>query len=201
MPQEYYLERWLLLDEQSQSGLNVVGPLNDKIDERSRREMISRSEALRLELGSTIATRFGLCRHDYSLTACPRDKDCINCGENTFIKGNQKHLEEAKAQLEIHTKASDAARVAVGLGHRGAEKWLARHEEKATRWQLAANSLMDPAVPDGSLVTLPPVAHPQTKTGLTMEMRKVEADFQLDIDQGHDDLQVIDALWGEDEDF
>lgn len=201
MPQEYYLERWLILDEQSSITIDAVGPLSDKIDERSRREMISRPEALRLELGSTIATRFGLCRHDYSLTACPRDKDCINCGENTFIKGNQRHLEEATTQLEIHTKASAAARAAVVSGHRGAERWLSRHEEKATRWQLAAAMLMDPAIPDGSLITLPPVANPQTRTGLTMEIRRVEAHLGPGIDRGSDDLQAIDALWGEDEDF
>lgn len=201
MPQEFYLEEWLLMDEQATKQVNVLGPLNDKIEERSRCEMISRDEALRLELGSTITTRFGLCRHDYSLTACPRDKDCINCGENTFIKGNQEHLNEARAQFEIHTKAAAAAREAAILGHRGAEKWLARHEEKAKRWQLAIDLLTDPAIPNGSLITIPPVEHPQTRAGLASEIRKVELPVKQQTDATDLDLKVLDDFWGEEEDF
>jgi hypothetical protein len=201
MPQEFYLEEWLLMDEQATKQINALGPLNDKVEERSRREMISREDALRLELGSTITTRVGLCLHDYCLTACPRDKDCVNCGENTLIKGNEDHLSEARVQFEIHTKAAVAAGEAVNLGHRGSEKWLRRHEQKAERWQLAIAQLTDPTIPDGSLITLPSVEHPQTKAGLTSEIRKMDEPVKPQQNPADLVLNVLDDLWGDEEDF
>jgi hypothetical protein len=201
MPQEYYLEEWLSMDSQSTKSITVLGPLNDKIEERSRREMISRDDALRLELGSTITTRFGLCRHDYSLTMCPRDKDCISCGENSFLKGNQIHLDEARIQRKIETKATEEARKAVETGQLGAEKWLARHEQRARRWQLAIDHLTDPANPDGSIITLPPDEHPQTRTGLAFNIRGTNPRIALVPDTMHVELDVLNDLWGEEEDF
>lgn len=201
MPQEYYLEEWLIMDSQSTKTITVLGPLNDKIEERSRREMISRDDALRLELGSTITTRFGLCRHDYSLTMCPRDKDCISCGENSFLKGNQTHLDEARAQREIEAKATEEARNAVTTGQLGAAKWLARHEQRAHRWQLAIDQLTDLANPDGSIITLPPDEHPQTRNGLASKVREVERHIAPLPDPINAELDVLDNLWVEDEDF
>src|SRR5690606_14847382 len=99
-------------------------------------EAISRNDALRMELGSTITTRYGICRHDYSLTPCPKDKDCIRCGENTFLKGNQGQLSEARSQLAIHTAALAQVEIAIAGGEAfGAEEWRGRHAEKAERWQ------------------------------------------------------------------
>lgn len=199
MPQEFYLEEWLLFDEQASRQIDVVGPLEHKLEERSRREIISKEDALRLELGSMITTRFGLCRHDFSLTGCPRDKDCINCGENTFVKGVEEHLCEARAQLDLNIKAAQTAREAVSLGRRGAERWLGRHEEKAARWQLAVNSLTNPNIAEGTLITLPPVEHPQSKTGLADEIRKVEA-LEEPSASTVPDLEFFDDLWRGEED-
>lgn len=194
MPQEFYLQEWQIFDEQASRRIEVIGPLNDKVQERSRREMISRDDALRLELGSTITTRFGLCRHEFSLTGCPRDKDCINCGENTFVKGNDAHLIEALGQLELNKKAAQNARYEASLGRLGAERWAKNHEDKANRWQMAVDFLMDPDIPDGTLITLPPVEHPQSKTGLATEIRKVESSVD-ETDISDPELDLIDELW------
>ncbi len=201
MPQEYYLDAWQKLDEKTSPHVDVVGPLNEKVEERARREMISRDEALRLELGSTITTRYGLCRHDYSLTPCPKDKDCIRCGENTFIKGKEEHLKEARAQLEQHTKAVAQTRDAIAANLPGADKWLARHEEKVARWQLVIDRLTDPAITDGALITLPPVTNPQTKTGFASALRKIEPVDQHTSISADLVLGVLENIWNEDEDL
>jgi hypothetical protein len=198
MPQEFYLEEWQLFDEQASRQIEVFGPLNEKVEERSRREMISRNEALRLELGSIITTRFGLCRHEFSLTGCPRDKDCINCGENTFIKGSDAHLLEALGQLEISRKAADLSRAEASKGRLGAERWVTYHEAKAARWQLAVDFLTDPDIPDGALITLPPVENPQSKTGLSTEIRKAELSEGASQEAGAE-LNFLDELWSTEE--
>ncbi|MCW2393799.1 MULTISPECIES: hypothetical protein [unclassified Sphingobium] len=173
--QETYIEAFLLLDDAAPKQLKVVGPLAGKIEERMRKESISRNTALRLEVGSTITTRFGLCRHDYSLMPCPKDKDCIRCGENTFIKGNLDHYNEAIQQLAISEKAEKLARAAMDAGRYGAQRWVDLHSEKALRWKMAVDHLTDPAIDDGTLITLPPVARPQTKSALASAIRDEEA--------------------------
>ena len=148
-----------------------MGPLDDKVAERSRKESVSYNEALRLELGSTINTRYGLCRHNYALTPCPKDKNCISCGENTFIKGDLRHIEEARNQLEISRKAVAACRASLADGEPGVERWLEKHLEKEGRWAMALERLTDDAIADGTLITLPAPQNSQTKAGLAAEIR------------------------------
>lgn len=197
VPQETYIEAFVFLDEAAPANLKVVGPLADKIDERVRKESITRETALKLEVGSTITTRFGLCRHDYSLMPCPKDKDCIRCGENTFIKGSSKHVEEAQLQLSISTKAAEQARAALDAGRFGAQRWVTLHEEKANRWRLALQHLTDPQIDDGTLITLPAVLKPQTRSGLAAAVR--EAEFRPgEVDGSSDELlATFDQLWSD----
>lgn len=77
LPQESFIEAYLSLGESAGIEIEVEGPLSEKIQQRMHKEEITYDTALRLEVGSTITTRFGLCRHDYSLMPCPKDKDCV----------------------------------------------------------------------------------------------------------------------------
>lgn len=176
LPQESFIEAYLALGESADIEIKVDGPLSKKIDQRMQQEEITYDAALRLEVGSTITTRFGLCRHDYSLMPCPKDKDCIRCGENTFIKGNADQIAEAKAQLKISQKAEEGARAAFAKGRYGAERWVDLHAEKARRWALALEKLTSDELDDGTLITLPPVRHPQSKAGLASALRESEND-------------------------
>lgn len=173
VPQEAFIEAFVRMGESAPRELRVVGPLEDKVAERSRREMVSLDDALRLEVGSVIKTRYGLCRHDYSLTPCPRDKNCIGCGENAFVKGDVAQLTEARKQWEVSARAAENCRRAMADGEPGVERWLAKHEEAEARWALAVDLLTDPSIPDGTLVTLPPPSSSQTRTGLAIAVRKV----------------------------
>lgn len=193
VPQETFIEAFLLLDDAAPKGLKVVGPLADKIEDRMRKESIPRNTVLRLEVGCTITTRYGLCRHDYSLMPCPKDKDCIRCGENTFIKGSAVHLEEAQLQLEVSRNAAKLAQNAMDAGRYGAKRWADLHSEKADRWQMAIDLMSDPAIEDGTLITLPPALKPQTKAGLAAAIRSHEASADADV-EGDSDLTDSDLL-------
>ena len=129
VPQEAFIDAFVRMGESAPKALRVVGPLEDKVVERARREMISRDDALRLELGSIINTRYGLCRHNYALTPCPKNKNCIGCGENTFIKGDPRHLAEARQQQGISSLAVTNCHRAIELGEPGVDRWLQKHEE------------------------------------------------------------------------
>lgn len=172
LPQEAFIETYLKLGAQSQV-VNVRGHLEAKVQSISIAHGLTRDEALRLELGATHRTRYGICRHDYALTPCPKDKDCVNCTEHTFVKGDKRHLDEALFQHKLHAKAVIEAEKAVEEGQPGATRWLKLNQPKLERWSLVLNMIADPTISDGTLLTLPPVADSQSKAGLAQAVRLV----------------------------
>ena len=91
LPQEAYIEAYTKLDAGAPV-LNLDGPLETKAQQSRRHNATNRKSALQTELHAVHVTRYGLCRHDYALAPCPRDKDCINCGEHLFTKGSSAQL-------------------------------------------------------------------------------------------------------------
>jgi hypothetical protein len=174
IPQEVYIELFVALGEAAPRKIKAVGPLADKVAQRARQEMITPDDAMRLEVGSIHVTRYGLCRHNYALTPCPKDKNCIGCGENTFIKGNVPHLEQAREQLVIAERAVALCLAAIAAGEPGVDDWLRKHQEKKERWSLAIERMLDPSIEDGTLITLPAPAVSQTKAGLSLRIREAE---------------------------
>jgi hypothetical protein len=192
LPPEAYIEMYVALGEAAPRQIKAVGPLADKVVERARRELITPEEAMRVELGSIHVTRFGLCRHNYALTPCPKDKNCIGCGENTFIKGDVRHLAEARDQLTIAERAVALCLAAIAAGESGVEDWLRKHQEKMARWSLAIKLMLDPSIEDGTLITLPPPNVSQTKAGLSLRIREAEQTTAT-IDEMKDMLGVAAA--------
>lgn len=174
LPQEAIIEAYTRMGDEAHIELKVEGPLHDKCQQRTKNEPISYEEALRQEFGAIHRTRYGQCRHDYSLTPCPKDKDCINCGENSLTKGDSRDISEAEMQVKLHTKAIRNCSKAVAAGEPGVQRWLDIHEHKRERWEMALGLLTDPKIQDGTIITLPPPRFPQTKTGLTMAIRDAE---------------------------
>lgn len=172
LPQEAFIEAYLKLGGQSRA-IGVRGHLEAKVESISIAHGLTRDEALRLELGATHRTRYGICRHDHALTPCPRDKDCVNCTEHTFVKGDKRHLDEAVFQHKLHAKAVIDAEKAVEEGQPGATRWLKLNQPKLERWRLVLDMITDPTIPDGTLLTLPPAADSQSKAGLAQAVRLV----------------------------
>ena len=175
LPQEAFIEAYLKLGGQARI-LSVQGHLEAKVASISVAHALTREEALRLELGATHRTRFGICRHDHALTPCPKDKDCVSCTEHTFVKGDRRHHDEAVFQCKLHEKAVADAEKAVEQGQPGATRWLKLNLPKLDRWRLVLDMMTDPTIPDGTLLTLPPAANSQSKAGLAQAVRLVNAD-------------------------
>lgn len=174
LPQEVFIEAYTKLGDNAPE-LSVQGPIADKARAMAENNGLTQSQALKIELGAIHSTRYGICRHDYALTPCPKDKDCTMCGEHAVVKGDPKHLAEAKYQTEIHEKALQLAQQAMVNGEPGASRWIKHNEGRLQRWRLVLELLTEPETPDGTLITLPAPEHSQSKTGLAQAVRIVNA--------------------------
>ena len=174
LPQEAFIEAYTKLGNNAPE-LTVQGPIADKARAMAENNGLTQSQALKIELGAIHSTRYGICRHDYALTPCPKDKDCTMCGEHAVVKGEPKHLAEARYQTDIHEKALQMALQALENGEPGASRWIKHNEGRLQRWRLVLELLTDPETPDGTFITLPPPEHSQSKTGLAQAVRIVNA--------------------------
>ncbi|MDO3659160.1 hypothetical protein [Acinetobacter genomosp. 15BJ] len=171
LSQEAYIEALTNLEDKGKK-IKQIGYLEEKVKKIIQLNPVSYKEALNIELGSIHVTQYGICRHDYSLTPCPKDKDCGNCSEFSVMKGNEKHKKEAHHQVQILEKALLEAKQAEKDGHTGARKWIELNEPKLERWQKIKDFLADESIPTNTMLTLadPPDKH-QTKIGLAFEVR------------------------------
>jgi len=117
--------------------------------------------------------RLAAMRHDYSLTPCPKDKDCQNCGEHAFVKGDERHYKEAFYQYYILQKALENAYTAQSNGESGASRWIKQNAPKLERWRKALELMADSSIPNGTLISPPPPDHSQSKTGLSEAVKLV----------------------------
>ncbi|MGQ7818251.1 hypothetical protein ACUTAH_21695 [Metapseudomonas furukawaii] len=189
LPQEAFIEAYTKLGDNGPE-LSVQGPIADKARAMAENNGLTHSQALKIELGAIHSTRYGICRHDYALTPCPKDKDCTMCGEHAVVKGEARHLAEARYQTEIHEKALLMAQKALENGEPGASRWIKHNEGRLQRWRLVLELLTDPETPDGTFITLPPPEHSQSKTGLAQAVRIVNA-VAPDEDESADDLNTL----------
>lgn len=178
LPQEAFIEAYLKLGEDT-TEIASGEALGEKVDSLIANHGLTQKEALGIELGAISVTRFGLCKHDYALTPCPLDKDCPNCSEHVFVKGDRRHQEEANFQYEIHAKAVENARAALARGEAGASRWLKQNQPRMERWALILKKMSDPSIPDGAMITLPPPENTQSKTGLADAVRMLTTDIDL----------------------
>ncbi len=193
IPQEAYIEAYLNLQNLIPT-LEITGPLEEKVTSTQHTHTISRKDALKYELGSTHKTRYGICRHDYALTPCPKDKDCLDCGENFFIKGNPEQIQEAKDQVELFTKGVSEAQAMLEEGRYGAQRWLELNLPKLERWKLALEKLTDPDTPDGTLISMPKPKVSQSKAGLANEIRKASTLGEDTKIAGNEDIEKLKKM-------
>jgi len=175
VPQEAFIEAYLKLGD-NVGGIASGEALSEKVQGLIASHGLTELEAMRVELGAISVTRFGLCKHDYALTPCPLDKDCSNCSEHVFVKGDKRHYKEAEFQYNIHAKAVAAATAALQNGEPGAARWLKQNQPRMERWALVLEKMNDPSIPDGTMITLPPPENTQSKTGLAHAVRMIATD-------------------------
>lgn len=179
LSQEAIIEAFTTLENEVKS-LNQIGNLEEKAITVSKINSISYEQALKIELGSIHLTQYGICRHDYSLTPCPKDKDCGNCGEFSVMKGNSKHTKEAVYQVQILEKAIHNAKEAEKDGHIGARRWIEVNEPKLERWKKIKAFLEDDKIPINTMFTLADSSeYHQTKVGLAFAVRDLKRNSKV----------------------
>jgi len=172
LPQEAYIEAYVKLGEEGPN-LEVHGPLVDKANSMALNNAISYEDAMKIELGSIQVTEYGLCRHQFALTPCLKDKNCSGCGEFAFVKGDETSRKSASVQLSIFKKAVTLCLKGVADNLPGATRWLAFNQDKLDRWQFVMDIHNDDNIPEKTLISLPPPKNGQSKTALAMQAEKL----------------------------
>jgi hypothetical protein len=136
--------------EAANSSMTLFGP-KESIEPLAP---ITRRELTLIERGPVHVTEFGACSHDWIQSPCDKFRDCLNCHESAFIKGETDCLERIKARLaQIEIDFSEA-KTAVAKGWSGVDRWYEHHEKTYNRLCKLIELLEDPTIPDGSVITM-----------------------------------------------
>lgn len=146
----------------------VAGPLKEKIESRQKLKTVSAAEVLREEIGALHVTKYGLCRHNYALTPCPKQKDCVGCGENLFVKGDPKNMAESERMVSVLSAAVTNASAAFAQGESGAKKWLDLNEPRLRRWEQVLQVHRDDTIENGTICSFPPLPTPQSEVAFAL---------------------------------
>lgn len=115
---------------------------------------VNRREFADAQIGAALTTELGICVHDYALLPCQMHGDCLDCSENVFIKGDANHREKISKRHDMAVKQLDDALWAMGADYYGADRWVLSHEASIAKLRAILAIHDDPAVPDGTVVSL-----------------------------------------------
>ena len=76
------------------------------------------------EPGPVHKTEFGFCTHLFVMSPCDKFRDCLNCAEHVYVKGNQGCYQRIKEKAKFFQSQYDQAREATDAGDAGADRWL-----------------------------------------------------------------------------
>ena len=104
--------------------------------------------------GPTHRTEFGICEHDWAMAPCLKNRDCLNCCEHVYRKGDAEVQARIRAMYDHHvaecTKALDAVRVGTAV----ADRWLEHALRSLGRERQLLELLESDAIEDGAPVRL-----------------------------------------------
>lgn len=127
----------------------MVGPLSD-----SPSKIISRDQFSRLKIPTAHTTDLGYCVHDYVMSPCQLNLDCINCDELICVKGKKDTEEKIRRSLAEAELLASTAQMAVLNGDFGADEWLTAHLEKVKRLRMLVEIFENPLVLEGAFINL-----------------------------------------------
>ena len=105
--------------------------------------------------GTAKATLYGMCVHDYAMTPCQKQRECMTCKEHVCIKGDHITLERLQ-RLETQTELLlERAQQAHRDGDFGADRWVDNHKWKLAHVRTMRMALQNPQVPDGAILRIP----------------------------------------------
>lgn len=98
-------------------------------------------------------TELGFCLHDFVMSPCQRFRDCINCTEQTCIKGDRR-LGSLKDKLALVEMELAAAQDGAAEGIYGADPWTQIQLQTRARLIGLIEIMEDDSIPDGTIVRL-----------------------------------------------
>lgn len=130
-----------------------IGNLPVEIREQIN-DPVTREEFVSMRIPTAHVTELGFCVHDYTFTPCQLHRDCINCTEHCYIKGDEKRMDRIRklhGDIDLLLEQAGEARRA---GDYGADRWEEHHSVNLERMRNLVEIFDDPNVPDGSLIQL-----------------------------------------------
>ena len=106
------------------------------------------------ERGPIIRTAMGHCEHDWVTSPCEKNRDCVNCSEHAWVKGNAEALGRVKEKHERMVTQCQQALAAIEQGHAFADRWLEHALKTVIRTRELVSLLESDKLEDGTVVTL-----------------------------------------------
>jgi hypothetical protein len=150
--------------------------------------------------GPIITTRYGICTHPWTVSACEKSADCLNCSELLHCKGHKKSLAAVVRERDHVAENLEASLKEIALGNRAATRWVQHHQHYLARLNDIVAMHTNPAIEDGSPVQMLGSDFTQAKRIISNkhpERLKVE---ELSGVYGSDLLECLKELMKEDDD-
>ncbi|MHB1664807.1 MAG: integrase [bacterium] len=136
--------------EQLDTSLSLFGPVGAV----AKHIPITVQEFNILEKGPVHITEYGICVHDYTMSPCEKYRDCINCSEQVYIKGDKERLRRIKLRFLETEKQVEASEIAINDGLAGADRWYEYHKNTLNHLRELVYILENADIPDGSQIKL-----------------------------------------------
>lgn len=128
--------------------VRMKGPLSDY----KPISIIRRDEFAKLKVATAHTTDLGYCIHDFVMSPCQLNRDCIRCDELYCIKGEKAKEAKVRQLLVEAERLVGLAEAAITNGEFGAKEWLAVHLEKTERLKSLIAVFDNTAVEEGAVV-------------------------------------------------
>ncbi|URM26307.1 hypothetical protein LLY42_20540 [Pseudomonas frederiksbergensis] len=104
--------------------------------------------------GPIIATRYGICMHAWTTSACQKSGDCLNCSDLLHCKGHKNSLQAVKVERDHVAENLGATLKEIEAGNRPATRWVETHTRYLERLNQIVAMHENPDIPDGSPVQM-----------------------------------------------
>jgi hypothetical protein len=131
-----------------------------------------------------------MCVHDYAMTPCQKQRECMTCKEHVCIKGDHVTLDRIRmleSQTEVLLKQAQEAHED---GDFGADRWVDNHKWKLAHVRAMRMALEHPAVPVGEVLRIPEGHDPSPIRRALMDLAELESP-QSDVKAP---IEVVPAL-------
>ena len=104
------------------------------------------------ERGPVHKTEFGFCTHLFVMSPCDKYRDCMNCLEHVYVKGDTDCLSRIKGHEEFLQSQYDTAREGIERGEFGADRWYEYLEKTLFPAKQLRALLESDEIKDGTLI-------------------------------------------------